>query len=113
MPDQPTPAHDLASVQRKVKAGFVHYRPQAIDDAAGLGFDWQDINVCVLALQPSDFHKSMPAHTPKWQGCMQDVYRPVYCGIWLYVKFQLFPLAAARPYIVSFKKKDSEDDYVD
>ena len=106
MSDSQQPTHDLADVQAKVRAGFVHYRLQALRSAAELGFSRLDIDDCILALTTSDFFKTMPAHVPKWVGCWQDVYKPTYLGLELYVKLQLFP--GPRVYIVSFKRKDDD-----
>jgi hypothetical protein len=111
MTEPSTPSHDLAEVQAKVKVGFVHYRTQALHDAAELELSRVDVDQCMLALCPADFHKTMPALNPKWKDCWQDVYRPLYAGFQLYVKFQLFP--NVRVHIVSFKRKrkdDSNDD---
>jgi motility quorum-sensing regulator / GCU-specific mRNA interferase toxin len=106
MPDQPEPSHDLADVQAKVRAGFVNYRMAALRTAGELGFFRPDIDECILALCRDDFFKSMPALVPKWAGCWQDVYKPVFEGLKLYVKLQLFP--GNRVYIVSFKRNSDD-----
>lgn len=86
--------------------GFVHYRREALESAFALEFSRADIDECVLALTPQDFHKTMPARNPKWSGCWQDVYKPTFNSQRLYVKMQLFP--GQRVFIVSFKDKDED-----
>ncbi len=100
------PTHDLGDIQRRVRRGFVGYRADARHSAAELGFFRPDIDECILALMVRDFHKTMPARVPKWAGCWQDVYKPTYRGIQLYVKLQLFP--QGRVHVVSFKRKADE-----
>ena len=66
-----------------------------------LGFDEDDVVQVIQALTPSDFFKSME---PNDSGFInwQDVYRPYYKGIQLYVKFQLGPRGQV---VVSFKER--------
>ena len=54
----------------------------------------------VVALQATDFYKSMASEMRP--GTWQDVYRPVYLGIPLYVKLQLTP--ARLVVVISFKE---------
>ena len=82
--------HDLVAIKAKVAVGFVHYRMQAVRSAAELEFSRQDIDQCIQGLTPADFYKTMPSRVPKWAGCWQDVYKPTYWGVELYVKIQLF-----------------------
>ena len=103
MADYADPAYALSDIIEKARVGFLHFRREALDDAAELGFDYRDITDCILALAPDDFHKSMDSENPKWAGCRQDVYKPTYCGQELYVKVQYWP--AKRLYVVSFKRK--------
>lgn len=102
----PTPTHDLAVIHERVAVGFVHHRPEALLSAFALEFSRADIDECVLALTLQDFHKTMPAHNPRWKGRWQDVYKPTFRGQRLYVKIQLFP--GQRVFIVSFKDKDED-----
>lgn len=60
-----------------------------------------DIPACVEALQPSDFHKTMPSH--KKPGLIQDVYLTTYCGRALYVKLQL----SIKAIVISFHPDNS------
>jgi hypothetical protein len=102
MPDESHPTHDLENAKTSVRVGFVTYRMDALDGAVELELDRQDIADCLCALTPDDFYKTMPADN--WPGCMQDVYRPTYKGIPIYLKFQLFPLETKRFHLVSFKR---------
>ncbi len=81
----------------------MHFRREALDDAAALEMTQHDIVDCIRELKKADFHKSMDAEIHKWKGCRQDVYKPTYCGHELYVKLQYWP--AKRLYVVSFKRK--------
>lgn len=104
-PDQPT--HDLEAVQQSVRVWFVTHRKDALDDAArDFEMGPHDINECLLALTPNDFRKTMPAKSPIWAGCMQDVYTTVFRGCAVYLKFQLFP--GQRVHVISFKRNESE-----
>jgi Motility quorum-sensing regulator, toxin of MqsA len=101
--DSSRPAHDLTLVKAKVRSGAVWYRRAARDGAGELELSPEDINATVLALTPADFHKSMPATQPVWEGCFQDVYRPTVNRIVVYLEFQFWP--PERVYIVSFNRK--------
>ena len=103
MADYPDPAYDLSQVQEMARAGSFHIRRKALDGAAELDLDRHDILDCILGLEANDFHKSMDAGTRLWAGCRQDVYKPTYNRIQLYVKLQYWP--EKRLYIVSFKRK--------
>ncbi len=96
-----TPSFDLAEVQRLVGGGQYRVTLVALNGAGELGFDQTDIRNCVLAMGPADFYKTMAAELI--QGVMQDVYRPTYLGVELYVKVQLHPPTQAV--VISFKKR--------
>ncbi len=55
----------------------------------------------MLALDESDFYKTMTSI--QIPGLMQDVYRPRYLGVELYVKVQLSP-ERNTAVIISFKE---------
>lgn len=95
------PSYDLAEVQRLVREGSYRVTGRALNDAGDLGFDGSDICDCVLALTPAAFYKTMASEMLK--GVMQDVYRPTYLGLELYVKVQLHPPTQAV--VISFKKR--------
>lgn len=66
------------------------------------GFDQADIEECVMVLAPRDFFKSMSAE--KRPGTMQDVYRPRFRGLALYVKLQLAEsVNGHQAVVISFK----------
>ena len=106
MANYPDPAFDLAEVQRIAKAGFaVHIGMKARDGVARAGLAPEDIIPCLLQLTAADFSKSMDATNQLWKGCRQDVYKPTYNGVQLYVKFQFWPADSKRLYVASFKEK--------
>ena len=74
----------------------------AFDGAGDLGLDRTDIEACVLNLGPTDFYKTMPAQSKI--GHMQDVYRPTYEGIDIYLKLQ----HDSKAVIISFKEDESK-----
>lgn len=80
------PSYDLAEVQALVGAGKYRITMSSLAGAAAQGFDEEDVVACVLGLEPTDFHKTMPAQ--KVPELMQDVYRPRYLGVRMYVKVQ-------------------------
>ena len=71
---------------------------RAIND---LDYSDADVVAAIQSITPADFHKSMP---PLHEGytAWQDVYRPHYKKVQLYMKFQI---NADGELIVSFKKK--------
>jgi motility quorum-sensing regulator / GCU-specific mRNA interferase toxin len=75
----------------------------AVNGAGELGLDEDAIVECVLNLDSACFHKTMPAE--KRPGLWQDVYRPTFEGLALYVKVQI---VEERPgetiVIISFKQ---------
>ena len=81
------PTFDLGQVQRLVRIGQWTHTYRAARDAAELRFDRVDIRECVLGLGPDDFVRTAESRTEP--GTMQDAYKPVYCGVELYVKLQI------------------------
>lgn len=72
--------------------------------AGELGFDEADIFACVVGLTGAEFYKSMEADARP--GFWQDVYRPTYGGIELYVKVQLEGAAPDElSVIIQFKRR--------
>jgi motility quorum-sensing regulator / GCU-specific mRNA interferase toxin len=55
---------------------------------------------CLLALTAADFYKSMESEAVP--GLWQDVYRPVFEGLALYVKLQIW--ADGLVVVISFKE---------
>ena len=68
------PACKLSVVKAMVAAGQVRSTMSALAGAAALGFDFDGMLAIVLALNRSDFHKSMTTHAD--HRVWQDVYRP-------------------------------------
>ena len=66
-----------------------------------LGFGEAEIVACTLALTTLDFHKTMESESAP--GHWQDVYRPVYAGLRLYVKVQVQGWSTAV--VISFKER--------
>ena len=104
MADYPCPAIPLADVQARVVAGRWHIRREAQRDALAL-VGQPNVRLCLLALTPADFRKAMDAEEEKWRGAIQDVYKPTYAGLELYVKFQEWPLKSEQIFVVSFKEQ--------
>jgi len=69
-----TPHCKLLVVKALIDAGKVRATSAALVGAAGLGMGYEDIIEVVMALTPSDFHKSMTTHAD--HRIWQDVYRP-------------------------------------
>jgi motility quorum-sensing regulator / GCU-specific mRNA interferase toxin len=82
-----SPTYDLSEIQAKVRAGLFWITHSARRGAAGVGLGEDDIVSCILSLSIADFHKTMESETEP--GLWQDVYRPVYEKIALYVKLQI------------------------
>lgn len=71
--------------------------------AAAMGLDEQDIVDCILALHENCFYKTMPAELRP--GTWQDVYRPRFAGLDLYVKVQVVGTSPDDTVVViSFKR---------
>jgi motility quorum-sensing regulator/GCU-specific mRNA interferase toxin len=94
------PTYSLAEIQEKVRSGAFIVTRTASDTAGDLGFDEGEIVRCVLALSRTEFYKSMASQSVL--GEWQDVYRPVYDGIQLYVKLQISGVGVAV--VISFKE---------
>lgn len=95
------PSYDLATVKALIQDPKSYVLAQsALDGAWKLEMDRYDIVECVLQLQPSDFFKTMPAE--RMPSLMQDVYKPTYLGVKMYVKVQI--TAGAMLVVISFKE---------
>lgn len=79
-----TPHTRLHIVKNMVRLGKVRTTMSAYNGAVALGFSSRiEMYDAVLALTPSDFHKSMTAD--KEPGRWREVYRPVYNGQSIYL----------------------------
>jgi motility quorum-sensing regulator / GCU-specific mRNA interferase toxin len=95
------PRYPLSEVQALVRQGTFQVTASAARTASDLEFGRPDIVRCVLALSASDFYKSMPAE--RAQGLWQDVYRPLFEGVELYVKVQI--RGDRMAVVISFKER--------
>jgi motility quorum-sensing regulator/GCU-specific mRNA interferase toxin len=71
--EKPTPHCKLPQVRALVQAGRIKATGSALAGAAALGLDFDGMVDVVMALSPSDFHKSMTTHAD--HRVWQDVYR--------------------------------------
>ena len=96
------PHYVLSRVQALVQNSATRaFTSSSEDDAAKLGWGREEIVQCVLQLTHRDFYKSMTSYlnTKLWQ----DVYRPTFRGVDLYVKVQI--LLEERVVVISFKER--------
>lgn len=68
------PHSKLTVVKAFVTAGKVRATRSAREGAAALGLEFSDMMAVVMALNPSDFYKSMTTHSD--HTVWQDVYHP-------------------------------------
>lgn len=96
------PTYDLASIKAEFKSvNSLRMTGSARQGAVALGFSDQDVVDAIQAINPEDFYKSMPPKHPQFSA-MQDVYRPSFNGVELYVKFQIL---ASGQLVLSFKAR--------
>ena len=82
------PHHDLAGIQAKFSSvSTLQITRKATLDARALGYSLQDIVEAVQDLEPGDFVKSEPSHSPPVPGVWHDSYNMPWDGLWLYLKF--------------------------
>ena len=96
------PKYNLAHIKRAFRrVSQLRMTYSAIQTQYLLGFSDQDVVATIQALTGKDFYKSMPplrAGFTAWQ----DVYKPLFKGVELYIKFQVDRRGEV---IVSFKEK--------
>ncbi len=97
--------YQLAVVHALLREGRYRVTVTAAAAARALGLDAVDMIECIAGLTRTDFHKTMPSE--RIEGLWQDVYRPTWCGVTLYVKLQIVEHRASGGVlvIVSFKKR--------
>lgn len=93
-----TPHYKLAIVRSLIASAKVSSMFSALTGAAALGFDFADMLDVVVALKPTDFHKSMTTHAD--HTVWQDVYRPMTSAGEVYLKLTVVD----EVLIVSFKE---------
>jgi hypothetical protein len=81
------PAYDLAGVQRAFADGRFQVTRRVLNHLDRRGWSRGAIRSCVALLTPPDFHKSQ-LHLERPEAWL-DIYRPVFRGERLYVKFIL------------------------
>ena len=95
------PTNDLAVVQQLVAAGKWTITHTAFAGASALKLDRTDVEACIAGLSLGDFHKTMES-TGK-PGQAQDVYRPTYLKVPIYLKLKLTDMVV----VISFKRDES------
>lgn len=97
------PAFSLELVQTLVGNGEYRITESALDGAAALYLDEDDIVACVQELSRSHFYKTMPS--TRMPGTDQDVYRTRYAGFAVYLKVRV--IDGKKVVIISFKQDTS------
>ena len=97
--------YPLATVHALLEARRYRVTATAAATARALGLDLADMIGCLAQLTEADFHKTMPSL--RMAGRWQDVYRPSWCDVALYVKLQVvtMPSGDALLVLVSFKRR--------
>jgi motility quorum-sensing regulator/GCU-specific mRNA interferase toxin len=83
----PVPTYDLAEVQQRVRSGYFRVTASARATILKLSLEHSAAADCVLALTAADFYKTMESEAAP--GLWQDVYRPVFGGLAMYLKLQI------------------------
>jgi Motility quorum-sensing regulator, toxin of MqsA len=97
------PVFSLELVQTLVGHGDYRITESALDGAAELYLDEDDIVACVQELSRSSFYKTMPS--TRVPGTDQDVYRTRYAGFAIYLKIRV--IGGKKVVIISFKQDTS------
>ncbi len=98
-----SPTYSLADAQKKIELGYVQITWSALEGAAELEFDEEDIKECVCGLTAYDFYKTMASETV--EGAHQDVYKTQFCGKSIYTKLSFGP--GNKSVVISFKGDES------
>ncbi len=97
-----TPHYPLEQVQELARAGMVRITAVAFEGAFELGLQDEIVPV-ILALTPADCAKTMPDR--RFPGEYQDVYKPEYRDMDLYIKLKIKDGRQLVVEIVSFKAR--------
>ena len=82
------PTHDLRSIQAKfADVTSLEITRTAENSAKRMGYDLNDVWEAVQDLEPGDFVRSEPAHSPPVPGVWHDTYTMRWDGMHLYIKF--------------------------
>jgi hypothetical protein len=102
MTESGSPRYKLVSIKLAfTSTDKLNMTATAMNDQYLLGFSDQDVVDAIQALTGADFYKSMPPVHEDFTA-WQDVYKPEFRGIKLYIKFQV---GNRGELIVSFKKR--------
>jgi len=93
-----SPHSKLSTVKMLIESGKVRMTASAVAGGELVGFDSAAIIDVVMALTPTDFHKSMTTHAD--HRIWQDVYRPATSAGDVYLKLTVIDDVL----IVSFKE---------
>ena len=88
----------LSVIKTMAGAGQIRSTQSAREGATAVGLDFDAMVAVVMALQPSDFHKSMTTHAS--HQIWQDVYKPTTTVGEIYLKLTVMDDVL----IVSFKE---------
>ena len=81
------PAYPLGCVQTAFANDHFQATVRVVNHLERRGWSRRTISQCVASLVPEDFHKSQQ-HRTRPEAWL-DIYKPVFCGERLYVKFTL------------------------
>lgn len=96
------PKYNLCTIKLAFNAvDKLNMTASAMQGQYELGFSDQDVVDIIQTLTSADFHKSMPPVHPGFSA-WQDVYKPMFKEIELYVKFQIDKRGEV---IISFKAR--------
>lgn len=93
--------YDLAAYKAEFSSvPTIRYPQLSLVGAQALGLTVEDMMAVVQALTAADFYKTMPSNVDV--AIFQDVYRPTYGGVCLYVKLTI---SSAGRLLISFKER--------
>jgi motility quorum-sensing regulator / GCU-specific mRNA interferase toxin len=98
----PTPTYQLSQIKLLIRELKFSITGTAADEAWALGYEEDDIVKCVLALEPSELHKTMESE--RIPGLWQDVYRTKLDGKVIYLKLQI-EQKYGHAVVIQFKEK--------
>lgn len=103
-PDKFEPEYSLEEVKKFVRAGNRKATEGAIAGALSLGLEEPDIWRVILGLEADSFHKSMAEEMSEYELFL-DVYKPVYSGKRIYLKFKIRRGRLLLLIVTSFKER--------
>lgn len=91
----------LSVVRKLIPDGRVRATVSALNGAASLGLDFDDVLAVLMELKPADFYKSMTTHGD--HRIWQDVYQPLTSVGRVYLKITVIDDVL----VVSFKEREA------